>query len=334
MLISALAALLTALPAFAQPTAFTYQGRLTSGGAPASGLHDFRFKLFDAATGGGQVGATLCANNISVENGLFTTALDFGQQFVTPSGRFLEIFVRADNGSPCTDDFGYVLLTPRQPLTAAPLANHAKSAFALDAADGSPANALFVDNAGNVGIGTSGPGAKLDVRGPLSVSNTGDGADLLWLNSERSWVFRQDGAGATTNLKLENVGGGGNKSFFFETDGVVGIRSTTGRELYVPGGVEDLRIVRGAIGADGVLYGTGFTATRLSLGRYLVTFTTPFADTPTVTATVREIAGLGTQGVIVEAGGPTLTQVVFRINDHLTHDREDADVQFIAIGPR
>jgi hypothetical protein len=32
-------------------TAFTYQGKLQDGGAPADGLYDFDFKLFDGADG-------------------------------------------------------------------------------------------------------------------------------------------------------------------------------------------------------------------------------------------------------------------------------------------
>jgi hypothetical protein len=40
----------------------------------------------------------------------------------------------------------------------------------LDAADGTPTDAVYVDNNGNVGIGTTSPGAKLDVNGDI-VSN-------------------------------------------------------------------------------------------------------------------------------------------------------------------
>ena len=37
-------------------TAFTYQGRLVDDGNPASGVYDLTFTLYDAVSGGGQVG--------------------------------------------------------------------------------------------------------------------------------------------------------------------------------------------------------------------------------------------------------------------------------------
>ena len=42
--------------AFSQTTEFTYQGQLQSSSAPASGNFDFEFLLFDALTGGAQLG--------------------------------------------------------------------------------------------------------------------------------------------------------------------------------------------------------------------------------------------------------------------------------------
>src|ERR1035441_8880026 len=65
--------------AFAQGTAFTYQGRLNSGGSPAGGLYDFRFKLYADPLGDTQAGATyLAATNVPIANGLFVTTMDFG----------------------------------------------------------------------------------------------------------------------------------------------------------------------------------------------------------------------------------------------------------------
>ena len=59
--------------AFAAPlgTAFTYQGRLTDGANPATGIYDFRFTIYDAATNGG-ISGVLTNAATPVTNGLFT----------------------------------------------------------------------------------------------------------------------------------------------------------------------------------------------------------------------------------------------------------------------
>src|SRR5439155_21277992 len=66
---------------FSQGTAFTYQGRISSSGSPASGNFDFTFSLFNANSGGSQVGGTLTYFNVGVTNGIFNVALDFGNVF-------------------------------------------------------------------------------------------------------------------------------------------------------------------------------------------------------------------------------------------------------------
>ena len=88
-----LIALHCATAAHAQTTAFTYQGRLTDGGNPANGPYDLQLVLFDAATGGAQVGATLTRDDVPVANGLFTVSLDFGTAFAGAK-RWLELRVR------------------------------------------------------------------------------------------------------------------------------------------------------------------------------------------------------------------------------------------------
>ena len=72
---------------------FTYQGFLKESGTPANGAYDFRFRLWTAASGGVQVGSDLLVNDLTVQNGLFTTELDFGNVW-DGSERYLEIAVR------------------------------------------------------------------------------------------------------------------------------------------------------------------------------------------------------------------------------------------------
>src|SRR5258708_21981727 len=77
---------------FSQGTAFTYQGRLTDGPTPASGSYDFTFQIFNAATGGASQGALITTNALSLADGLFTVALDFGPgSFSSGAPRWLEI---------------------------------------------------------------------------------------------------------------------------------------------------------------------------------------------------------------------------------------------------
>ena len=95
-------------------TAFTYQGRLNEGGAPANGIYDLRFALYDA-TGGDSIVAGPVTNAAIVANGLFTVTLDFGAVF-DGHARWLEIAVRPSGGA------AFTTLVPRQPLTPAPQA--------------------------------------------------------------------------------------------------------------------------------------------------------------------------------------------------------------------
>ena len=123
----------TANPAAAQvppPTAFTYQGRLTDAGSPATGKYDLRFALYDVETGGTQQGATQTVEDVQVAGGVFTVRLDFGANvFASGAARFLEIAVRAGDSA---GDF--TRLDPRQPITVSPYAVRTISAQTADTA--------------------------------------------------------------------------------------------------------------------------------------------------------------------------------------------------------
>src|SRR6516225_2402222 len=64
--------------AFAQGTAFTYQGRLNDGGPPANGTYDLRFSLFTTNSGGSLAYGFVTNSGIAISNGLFTVTMDFG----------------------------------------------------------------------------------------------------------------------------------------------------------------------------------------------------------------------------------------------------------------
>src|SRR6185295_20095957 len=99
--------------AHAQGTAFTYQGRLSDGGSPATGNYDLRLRLASDALGNNYVGPTLLTNGVPVTSGLFTVALDFGPGIFTGSNLWLQIDVRTNGAG------SYTTLNPLQRLTPA-----------------------------------------------------------------------------------------------------------------------------------------------------------------------------------------------------------------------
>lgn len=101
-------------------TAFTYQGRLEDAGAPANGVYDLEFALYDASTGGSQIGSTVTKDDVSVANGLFVVALDFGGNAFAGDARWLEIGVRSGASTA-----SFTILSGRQELTPVPNAIHA-----------------------------------------------------------------------------------------------------------------------------------------------------------------------------------------------------------------
>ena len=98
-----------------QSTSFTYQGSLTTGGNPASGMFDLRFTIYDSSGGGNLVAGPLTNSSTLINNGIFTSALDFGQVFAGAE-RWLEISVRPTGGGT------FITLNPRQKFTSAPYA--------------------------------------------------------------------------------------------------------------------------------------------------------------------------------------------------------------------
>jgi len=126
--VSGIATLLAAasltLSAHAQSsTAFTYQGFLRDNGQPANGTYDLRFALYDALSGGNQIGIIVTVEDVNVADGLFTVEVDFGTlPFNTGARRWIEIGVRPGNSTG-----GHSLLTPRIELTPVPYAIYAQN---------------------------------------------------------------------------------------------------------------------------------------------------------------------------------------------------------------
>lgn len=118
---------LTAGAVFAQSSAFTYQGKLTNGGTPATGSYEMRFRLFNQAENGFEFGTPKIIPNIVVTNGVFTVKIDVGDWTFDQNDRFMEIAVRPQgNVNPFT------VLAPLQQITLAPKAIYSDTAGLAD----------------------------------------------------------------------------------------------------------------------------------------------------------------------------------------------------------
>jgi len=169
--------------AAAQGTAFTYQGRLDTGSAPANGNYDFRFRLAADSLGSTLVGGPFLTNGIAVSNGLFTTVLDFGGVFAG-SNYWLEVDVRTNGVG------GYTVLSPLQAFLPTPYALFAeKAGTAVTAA--------------NVVTYTAGPGLLL-VGSQFKANLGSNGVSALVSRDDHghfgaSWVGTTPGSGLTVN---------------------------------------------------------------------------------------------------------------------------------------
>jgi hypothetical protein len=196
------------------PSAFTYQGRLTDAGAPATGTYDLQFALFDTIAGGAQAGATTMREDVAVVNGIFTVTLDFDAPvFISTAAKFLEIGVR-----PGASEGDFTLLAPRQPVTSSPYAVQTINAERLG---GFPASEYvrktaggtdFVQNStvqqananfniagngivgGTLGVGMNPGGFKFSVNGSAQIRPRG--------SDESSISFFSDPTGNVPTISL------------------------------------------------------------------------------------------------------------------------------------
>lgn len=186
-------------------------------GRAVDGRADLRFALFDARTGGSQIGPELTRSNALVINGLYNAQLNFGPGAFDGNQRFIRVQVRRPAGS--TQPFR--LSGSRRPVSISPYAlfplnegtpgpqgpqgpqgpaGGAINGLQLGARKFSPSlnKPLLINPSGFVSpeaVGTPPPrGIDLDLR-----AITFDGTYLFVIDAATSRVFRLDPRGAVAH---------------------------------------------------------------------------------------------------------------------------------------
>ncbi|MBC7227361.1 MAG: hypothetical protein H5T61_09015 [Thermoflexales bacterium] len=199
-------------------TGFTYQGQLQKDGNPVNGNCDLQFSLWDAASGGSQVGSTQSKASVSVSNGLFTIPdLDFGTGAFTGAARWLAVAVRCPAGSGM-----YTNLSPRQALTAAPYALGLQPGASIVGQEGNY-SALTVSNGYPGGVWP--PYEKKAVAawtsdGTALWGAAGSGRGVYGASLEGTAVYGASGSGVGVYGESSGATGAGVKGYASATGGI------------------------------------------------------------------------------------------------------------------
>lgn len=333
--VSLILLLAVVLPAWADgvPNSINYQGVLLdgTGGVLPAGTKTVRFQLYGSAASTDTNALWSRTTTVLLDsNGLFNVTLsdDLGggdsnklaEVIASNSTLLLGLKVESNNE-----------IVPRQQLLAVP--------FALKAGDVSKASDDFeVGNTLTVGQGAQVSG-QLEANDGLKI-----GANKLTTNSTGTLAI--DGnVEVTEELQVDqNLTVDGTTTL----QGLTTVSNLTvngtlvaekgvhigGTSDYAASGEENLRIVRGSVFVTNSnpqmtsSYGSGWSAGNPVTGEFIITFTTPFSDVPTVTANVWSDKGY--IAVIKDISASNCTIYLYNFDTQL----KELPFTFIAVGPR
>lgn len=237
----------------------TYQGQLSQNGLPVTGTRNMAFSLWNSANGGAQVGATININNVPIDDGIFKVELSFTGEDVgaTTTNRWIQITVEGN------------ILAPRQLLTASPYSLQTRG--------------IYVNNAGDVGIGTTAPTSTVHIKKttptsagqpPVSLGLEWQGAvvgtpprdwlsfrvggtPLLPAGQDGSHIVRDDDSKLHFTTQADIAGSLDAPQMTLDTNGRLGINETDPQSMVDVVGIGTIPVMHLNGGADTSLGGGG-----------------------------------------------------------------------------
>ena len=300
--------------AFAQGTAFIYQGRLNSGGSPASGTYNLTFSLFNTNTTGVAIAGPVTNNSVIVTNGLFTALIDFGSGVFTGTTNWLEIGVETNGFN------SFTTLTPRQQVTPTPYAIYAENAKNLSGT----LSASQLTSIGNTNVGAAGnffvgPSGNSMTSGSY---NTANGAYALYYNTSGSdntangngALFSNTNGSYNTANGVSALGGNTSGSYNIALGYLAGQHITSGNyniDVGNQGLSTDTNIIRIGSGQSqtfiaGVITGNGTGLTNLNVSAAQLSGTLANSQLANSSITVNAGTGLSGGGAVALGGSTTL----------------------------
>ncbi|MGA1871767.1 MAG: tail fiber domain-containing protein [bacterium] len=234
----------------AVPPFINYEGKLTDlAGSPLNGTYEMIFYLYDMETGGTALWSE--QQSVTIGDGIFNVRLGAAQSFPAEAFNNNELYLEVTIKKSVTEPFE--ILSPRYRLVSTAFAIKAHDAdtvdgkhaselgtgegHSLDAADNDPTDALYVDDEGNVGIGTTVPDAPLEVH----KEGTGIQTALILENTNSA----AEGQGVRMDFRGYNDGGIGSINAIYEEvpgDGIFENSCMTFTTRTHNGGSEKMRI--------------------------------------------------------------------------------------------
>jgi len=200
------------------PGYVSYQGTLRDASDdPANGAYNMKVRICDDAACTGDILWCEKHNGVEVREGRFNLLLGDGDGGCVgghPTGPIsADIFTQPDRWVELR--VGGTLMTPRQRLAAAPYAMAATYANKLSAPDGDPAEAVTVNNAGDVHIGDGSSSADVEI--PMGG---------VCIDSDGACASPGDGGLRVGDSGIHGTDSSGNDLYLVPSTGKVGVGTT------------------------------------------------------------------------------------------------------------